>query len=96
MANYFPPAQPPARPAAKRGLGDADPIGKTVNGLTYAQKVMLGVHGVVLLGVAFHGYKRNRNSVPWGLSWAMGGLLCPTVTLAFALTQGFADTAKKE
>lgn len=79
-----------------RGLGDVDPIGKTVNNLNVTQKVMLAVHGVIVLAVAYHGFKRNKSSVAWGAGWALGGVLCPTVTMAFALTQGFAKRKKKE
>ena len=90
---YYTPYVPRTRRA--RGLGDVDPIGKIAGKLNYTQKVMLAVHGAMLLAVSYHGYKRNRNSVPWGLSWAIGGLVCPTVTLAFALTQGFTSQAEK-
>ena len=55
---------------------------------------MLAVHGVILLAVSYHGYKRNGNSVPWAAAWAAGGMVCPTVTAGFALTQGFASQAK--
>ncbi len=83
-------------PQATRGLGDVDPVGKTASKLNSTQKFMLAIHGAILLAVSYHGYKRNRNSVPWGLSWALGGIACPTIMLGFALTQGFADPAKKE
>jgi hypothetical protein len=89
------PAQPRQlvlqRPRRKvRALGELDPVGRASFSLTTGDKVMLGVHGLILLSVAYHGYRRNEDSVPWALSWALGGFLCPTVTLAFALTQGFA------
>ena len=51
---------------------------------------MLAIHGGLLAAVSYHGYKRHRGSVPWGAVWATGGLLCPSVTMAFALTQGYA------
>lgn len=85
-------APPPAPPVRSRTLASRDPIGRTVSELNLTQRTMLALHGSVLVAVAYHGYKRNKNSVPWGLGWALGGLVCPTVTMAFALSQGFATT----
>ena len=85
--------QPPV--LRTRTLGDIDPIRRISSELGVTQKVFLAIHGVILIAVAYHGYKRNKNSVPWGLSWALGGLVCPSVSLAFALTQGFATTKPK-
>lgn len=90
------PSMVPSAPVLRtRTLGDMDPIGKAAANLSTTQKVFLAVHGVILMAVSYHGYKRNQNSVPWGLSWGLGGLLCPSVTLAFALTQGFAKRKSK-
>ncbi len=74
-----------------RAIDRVDPVGAVWGHLGQTQKIMLAIHGVILLAVSYHGYKRNSNSVPWGLAWALGGLACPTVTAGFALTQGFAD-----
>jgi hypothetical protein len=82
-------AQPPllrARPVKRARI---DPVGKAWGSLNATQKVMLAIHGVILVAVTYHGYKRNRNSVPWAAAWAFGGMVCPTVTAGFALTQGF-------
>jgi len=89
-------AAPRAPRSAARKLQDADPIRKAVSNLGPTQRIMLAVHGVILVAVAYHGYRRNKNSVPWGLGWAVGGLVCPTVTMAFALTQGYAKSQKQE
>lgn len=70
-----------------------DPVGAVWSQLNLTQKVFLGIHGSILLAVAYHGYKRNGNSVPWGMAWGLGGLVCPTVTMGFALTQGFGTKA---
>lgn len=85
---------PRPRELHTRSIGEIDPIGKTASKLNATQKAFLLLHGVILVAVAYHGYRRNRNSVPWGAAWAVGALLCPSVTMAFALTQGFAKTAK--
>lgn len=67
-------------------LGEFDPLSR----MSATDRIMLSFSGVILVAVAYHGYKRHADSVPWGLGWAVGGLICPTVTLAFALSQGFA------
>lgn len=43
----------------------------------------------------FHGYKRNRGSKGWAFLWAVGGAICPAVTLPFVFSQGFAKSAKE-
>jgi hypothetical protein len=37
----------------------------------------------------YHGYRRNSDSVFWGLAWAAGGFICPIVTAPFAISQGY-------
>lgn len=45
--------------------------------------------GLAFAGIAgYHGYKRNDSAL-WGLAWAVGGFVCPVVTLPFAFSQGF-------
>lgn len=39
---------------------------------------------------AYHGYKRNRGSLEWGVGWGLLGGLFPVITPAIALAQGFA------
>lgn len=68
-----------------------DPIGAVWGQLNATQKAMLLLHGVAIVAASYHGYRRNRNSIAWGLVWGTGGLLCPTVTMGFALTQGYAQ-----
>lgn len=49
-----------------------------------------GVLTVVAAGAAaFHGYRRNRGSIGWGVAWFLSGLVIPVVTSAIALAQGF-------
>jgi hypothetical protein len=86
-------AQPPVLQARPVRPARIDPVGKAWDSLNTTQKVMLAIHGAILLAVSYHGYKRNSNSVPWGAAWAIGGMVCPTVTAGFALTQGFGKKA---
>ena len=46
--------------------------------------------GAVTAGI--HGYLRNR-SVGWAAAWAVGGFVCPAVTITFAISQGFGRRA---
>lgn len=86
-----PAGHPPLR---ARLLGDTnDPLAVQQTGLNTTQKVVLALHSVILIGSAYHGYRRNENSILWGASWALGAALCPSVTLAFALSQGFAKSS---
>jgi hypothetical protein len=56
------------------------------------RSLMVGLAFAAIAG--FHGYRRNNNSVFWGLSWAAGGFVCPVVTLPFAISQGFGRRTK--
>lgn len=80
-------AQPPLLSTSR--IDKLDPVGAVWGNLDSTKKVMLAIHGVILLAVSYHGFKRNGESVPWGLAWAVGGLVCPTVTMGYALTQGY-------
>lgn len=42
----------------------------------------------------YHGYKRNRGSVPWALAWGFLGGMFPIVTPAIAVAQGFGKPAR--
>lgn len=78
-----------SNPAAK-----VDPVLQVWSTLNLTQKVFLAMHAGVLAAVAYHGYKRNGGSVPWGAAWVAGGMACPTAALGFALTQGFGKEEK--
>jgi len=55
------------------------------------RRVLPGAMGASVVGAVaagFHGYMRNR-SWGWAAAWALGGLTCPAVTLAFAISQGY-------
>lgn len=88
----LPSGQLPAAPQAQAPVLKTrvmNPLGQEYD-LTSRQVVALGAHAAILLGVAYHGYRRNNNSTLWGVAWALGGVLCPVVTLGVALSQGFA------
>ena len=40
---------------------------------------------------AYHGYKRNYDSLGWGVAWALLGGTFPIITPAIALAQGFGE-----
>ena len=56
---------------------------------------------VATIGAGFyHGYKRNNQSVPYGLAWSLFGLLggpaIGAIGLGLAFGQGFGEPAKKD
>ena len=77
----------------QRGLGAAKASSNWMSQL-YDFLFSREVRTAVGLALLYHGYKRNGNSVPWGAAWALGGVVCPSVTMGFALTQGFATRTK--
>lgn len=42
---------------------------------------------------AFHGYKRNDESVPWAVGWGLLGLNFPILTTLAAFYEGFGKSA---
>ena len=42
------------------------------------------------LAAAYHGYRRSGGSKLWAIPWAVGGFVCPVITLPLAINQGFA------
>ena len=46
------------------------------------------------LASAYHGYKRNRNSVGWAVMWFLGGATAPILMPAIAIFQGYAKPAR--
>ena len=42
----------------------------------------------------YHGYKRNNDSLGWGLVWGLLGATFPIVTPAVAYAQGFGTRAR--
>jgi len=45
---------------------------------------------------AYHGYKRNNESIGWGIGWALLGNIFWPVTIPVSLAQGFGKPAKKD
>ncbi len=38
---------------------------------------------------AYHGYKRNHESIGWAIGWALLGSIAPVITVPVAVAQGF-------
>jgi len=83
-------------PISSSPVRRVDPVGRVWSDLDTTQRSMLAVHGAILLAVTYHGFRRNHDSIGWALVWSLGGFLCPTVTMGFAMTQGFAKPQSKE
>lgn len=49
---------------------------------------------LIVVGSAYHGYKRNHGSYGWGLGWAALAAFAPFLTTGFALAQGFGKPKK--
>ncbi len=67
-----------------------------VRDIPAAAGVRPGALAVSLIGAVaagIHGYLRNRNA-GWAAAWALGGFVCPAVTITFALSQGFGKRAR--
>jgi hypothetical protein len=43
------------------------------------------------VAAAYHGYKRNDDSIGWGLVWGVGGSIFGPIPLVFAWDQGYAQ-----
>ncbi len=83
-----------------RGLADAaaaatpaalPPIKVTVNGdlPDFYYSPLFRVAQAVSIGVsAYHGYKRNHDSIGWGIGWGLLGGLFPVITPTVAVCQG--------
>ncbi len=76
------PARAPLRVTTMAGSDESGDV------QTAVRAFLVGVFFAALAG--YHGYRRNNDSVLWGLSWAAGGFVCPVVTVPFAVSQGFA------
>lgn len=58
-------------------------------------RIFWGVASVVSTGIgAYHGYRRNNDSIGWALWWALMGGMFPIVTPAIAFAQGFGKPRK--
>jgi hypothetical protein len=79
---------PPARPTFRMDAPELFP---------YANTVKLGLG----LGAFYHGYKRNNDSLFWGVLWGMPGIFGRSIELSgllavLAVAQGYAQPAKKK
>lgn len=57
----------------------------------YAKRDLFALLGAGL--GAFHGYKRNDESVPWAVGWGLLGLNFPILTTLAAFYEGFGKSA---
>lgn len=76
-------------PKVVRTLGAANTGGDSVWSLTWS---LLSLVGAGL--AAYHGYKRNHESVGSAVGWGVLGGLVPIITVPVALAQGFGKPAK--
>lgn len=74
------PATAPAAPPEPQG-----------NLIDSAGKLLYSAIGTVVAGAcAYHGYKRNNESVGWAIGWFFFGGALPVLAFPIALGQGFA------
>jgi hypothetical protein len=71
----------------------------SIAGIESAFTIEMAILGTLVLasiGVsAYHGYKRNKNSIGWAAGWGFMGLLFPVVTPAVAIAEGYAKPMRK-
>ena len=84
--------------AGRRRLA-TDGLGKVVaiSGLGAMPPIPTWVRALSMLGAAataYHGYKRNNESIGWAFGWAFFGSVIPVVALPVALAQGFGKPKK--
>lgn len=61
------------------------------------------VAGFAILGLwlgsgaisAYHGYKRNNDSLGWGLGWGLMGLVFPILSPTLAIAEGYAEPLRE-
>jgi len=58
-------------------------------------KVMVFVRPISSTASAFHGYKRNNDSIGWALGWAFMGALFPLLTPTIGLAQGWGKKKRR-
>lgn len=74
--------QPPPNLFGLRGPEDS--------GVAGVAKLIYGLLGTgALAALTYHGYKRNDDSIGWGLTWGLLGSLAWPVTVPIAFAQGF-------
>jgi hypothetical protein len=75
-------------PSPRKALmGAAPSIGQGLAGVGFweiVEPVSIGLS-------AYHGYKRNRDSLGWGLAWGLLGGLFPIITPVIAFAEGYAE-----
>lgn len=76
---------------ARARIGDVTPAAVTeepkIGAAAYA---IAALSTVSMVASAYHGVKRNRGSVGYGILWGVAGALFPIITPGIALAQGYA------
>ena len=74
------------------GIGPGDPDASA----KWEYPLWLTILSMVGSGAgAYHGYKRNRDSIGWGFGWFVFGSMMPVFALPLMFAQGFGKPAKK-
>jgi hypothetical protein len=63
----------------------------SAGGILPSESSLLSLLGAGL--AAFHGYKRNDESIPWALGWGLLGYNFPILTVGAAAYEGFGKSA---
>ena len=85
------------RPLHGFGTAPLGALGQATNGGNAAMGVIYGTLSLVSSGAsAYHGFKRNRDSVGWGIWWGLMGGLFPIITPAIGFAQGWSKPRKKK
>lgn len=84
----------PSRSVAPSGSNSAAPAGTQKKPSAYDQVVPY-VKGTVAMAAIVHGYKRNKDSVLWGLAWGAMGYSVWWLAAPLMVAQGFSKPAAK-
>lgn len=76
--------------------GQIAPAGQVTSPVVYYQSLSTAMQLLIVASAGFsawHGYKRNHDSVGWGFAWMGLGALFPVITPIVALAEGYAKPA---
>lgn len=79
-----PPFPSPLQSTAPQRVGNYIRVGDAQQALSNA------LPKVSMVVSAYHGMRRNRGSILWGLAWGAAGRMFPLLVPALAFAQGFA------
>lgn len=84
---------PPSPPVFRARMIRRQEPPKASLGIMAKMGISFSVAAIGAALCAWHGYKRNGNSVAWAAAWGGAGFWCPVVAVPFAFSQGFARRA---